>query len=507
MKTVAQRSREVAVFAEVDVLVVGGGFAGFGAAISAARNGMDTLLIEQQSCLGGLATLGLVSLPYSYIEGVGHEFFDKLKEQNGLRRRGRFIDPEKTKRILEHMLIDDGVRILYHTTVIDAIVEDNVIQGAIIHNKSGTQAVLAKRVVDASGDGDISAYAGAPFEVGDPEHNGYNQSVSLVFRVGNVDMPKYMAALKESPAIWQDAVDEAVENGDLPYRIDKRVNWIVHLPGRPEDRAELCICYPHSRNCRTTDAEDLTRMVIEGRDQVAWTMDFMHKYLPGFEDCWLIDSAPMLGVRDSRRIMGEYVLTGEDLVRSARFEDAICRDYHGLDIHHPTQPGHIKHLDLPKNDGSGVEEVRYKPGGYNEIPYRSLVPLKVEHLLVAGRCISCDFPGQSGTRLVLACLNMGQAAGTAAAMSIKDNITPRHLDVQKLREQLVAQGVTLDEDPKYGRGMLRTDTRLDESKFYVPAGSEILASPEDDKKLSWEEADAGPRGYTDTGGDVGTDLE
>ncbi len=216
MKTVPQKSREVPLFAEVDVLVVGGGFAGFGAAITAARNGMDTLLIEQQSCLGGLATLGLVSLPYSYVEGVGYEILDSLREQDALRVRGRFIDPEKTKRLLEHMLIDAGVSIIYHTTAIDAIVADNIIQGAIIHNKSGTQAVLAERVIDASGDGDISAYAGAPFEVGDPDHDGYNQSVSLVFRVGNVDMPEYMAALKETPHLWQDAVDEAVETGDLP---------------------------------------------------------------------------------------------------------------------------------------------------------------------------------------------------------------------------------------------------------------------------------------------------
>ncbi len=281
----------------------------------------------------------------------------------------------------------------------------------------------------------------------------------------------------------------------------------MHLPGRPDHRAELCICYPHSRNCRTTDAADLTRMLIEGRDQVAWTMDFMRKYLPGFENSWLIDSAPMLGVRDSRRIMGEYVLTGEDLVRAATFEDAICRDYHGLDIHHPTQPGHIKHLDLPASEGGAAEEVRYKPGGYNEVPYRSLVPLQIEHLLVAGRCISCDFPGQSGTRLVLTCLNMGQAAGTAAAISIEDNVTPRNLDVTKLREQLVAQGVNLYEKPRYGRGRLRTDAKLDESKFHLPPGSEILQSSEEDKRLSWEEADATSTGFTDTGGDVGTDLE
>ncbi len=505
MKTVSEQAREVPVVAEVDVLVVGGGFAGVGAAITAARNGMDTLLVEQLSCLGGLATIGLVSLPFSYIEGVGYEFFDALKEQDAL--RGRFIDPEKSKRLLEHMLLDAGVKILYHTTVIDAIVEDSTIKGAIMHNKSGRQAVLAKRVVDASGDGDISAYAGAPFEVGDPEHDGYNQSVSMVFRVGNVDWPRYREALKGNPHIWLDSVDEALEQGDLPYKIDKRVNWIVHLPGRPDERSELCICYPHSRNCRTTDAEDLTRMVIEGRDQVAWTMDFMHKYLPGFEDCWLIDCAPLLGVRDGRRIMGEYVLTGEDLVRGAKFEDAIARDWHGLDIHHPTEPGHIKHLTLPKADGSGLEEVRYKPGGWNEIPYRSLVPLEIENLLVAGRCISCDFPAQSGTRLVLTCLNMGQAAGTAAALSIQGDVTPRELDVQKLREKLVAQGINLFHDPKYGRGNIPTDVKLDKSKFYLPRGSEILTTSERDKAVSQEEADAMERGFTDTGGDVGTDLE
>lgn len=530
MKTVTEKAKRVPVVKEVDVLVVGGGYAGIGAAICAARNGAKTLLVEQQTCLGGLATLGLVSLTFSYIEGFGVEIFEELKKEEAA--KGRFIDPEKAKRIIEQMLIKEGVSILYHTTVVDAVMDGNAIIGAIIHNRSGRQAVLAKRVIDASGDGDISAYAGAPFECGCPEMSNYNQATSLVARIGNVDIGKYKTTMGGSKglAFWEEQVNQAVAEGIFPYKVDKRINWAVVVPGRDPQHGEILLCYAHSRNCLNLDADDLTRQVIEQRQQTAWIMTFLKKHIPGFEEAWLVDTAPMLGVRDSRRIIGEYILTGEDLVNNRLFPDAVVRDMHALDAHHPTDVGHVKHVLRKAADGT-EEKVYVMPGSYREIPYRALVPLKVENLLTAGRNISCDFMGQSGTRLVLACLNMGQAAGTAAALSLRDGVTPRQLDVKKLQARLIEQGFNLDREPEYGVEGLSTKVKLDTEDLVLPSaqpGAPSTATIREDRRAKYKQdyvgyeagdkaktedykkrmsAGAGRTGYTDTGGDVGTNLE
>jgi hypothetical protein len=518
MVTVKMQPREVPVMKEVDVLVVGGGYAGWGAAMCAARNGAKTMLVEQQSALGGLVTLGYVALKFSYIEGVAYELFHLLKQSNAV--TGRFVDTEKTKVALEQMLLKEKVSILYNTTVVDSIVEKDTITGVVTFNKSGFQAIKAKRVIDASGDGDVSAYAGVPFEVGCPELNGYNQSSSLVMRVGNVDMEEYSSA-KDIQVLWCDKIKEAVENGEYPYMIDKRVNWVVKVPGRDKKHQELFICYPHSRKCRCLDAEDLTRQLIEQRQQALWTIEFCRKHIPGFANAWLIDTAPMLGVRDSRRIMCEYKVTADDLVKGARFEDAIMRGMHAFDAHHPTEPGHIKHI-VRKNEKGEDEKLYVNPGKWREIPYRALVTKKIDNLLVAGRNFSGDFMAQGGNRLVLECLNMGQAAGTAAALSLKDNVTPRKLNVQKLRQRLVEMGNNLYEDPAYGVGSVSTQAKITASDLIFPEQSADRGQANTVLKTELYEKYGVDRdkveedrmqkylqtaGYTDTGGDVGTNLE
>lgn len=459
MKTIVEKRKEVPVIGEFDVLVVGGGSAGFGAAIQAAQNGMETILVEQQGCLGGLVTLGVVNFLASYAEGAGEKLLERLKSQDGL--RGRVCDLEKTKVVMEQMVLESGVKILYGTYVIDTVLEKDVVKGVIVHNKSGRQQINAKIVIDCSGDADVAAYAGVPFEVGSREHEGYNMATSLDFILANVDYKKYT----ESPnrKSIKRIMLEAVDKGELPYLIDGGHGmggggYFAILPNRPLDRAEIYVCVAHSRKCHTLDAEDLTRQVIEQRQQVQWLVDLFRKYLPGFENCWLVYTASMLGVRDSRRIVGEYVFTGEDLVCARKFPDAVVRDTHGFDIHHPTDSdiGYIKHVHLSepkepavcKPDGKGGYEARLKPGEYYEIPYRCLVPLKIDNLLVAGRCISTTFEAQSGTRLIFTCVNMGQAAGTAAALSIKKNVTPRKLDTELLRRRLIEEGINLDKEPQ-----------------------------------------------------------
>ena len=531
MKTYIERSKEIPVTQETDILVVGGGYAGFGAAWAAAQNGSKTILLEQQSCLGGLVTLGLVSLTFSYIEGVGYELFSRLRKENAL--KGRFIDPEKAKIILEDILIEAGVKIIYNTTVIDSIVEENVIKGVVAWNKSGRQAMMAKRVIDTSGDGDVAAYAGVPFEVGDPGLGGYNQATSLVCRIGNVNYEKYQKSKENKDSTdqrtggyfgsiewWEAKLKAAVDAGEFPYIIDKRINWIVVIPGRDRRHQELCVCYAHSRKCRCLDAEDLTRQLIEQRKQNRWFLDFLRKNVPGFENAWLIDTAPMLGIRDSRRIMCEYKLTAEDIIANRKFPDVIMRGNHHLDAHHPTEPGHIKHIMVKKPDGS-EEKAYVNPGDWRDIPYRAIVAKNVDHLLVAGRNFSADFMAQSGNRLVLECMNMGQAAGTAAALSLLDGVSPRKLDVLKLQKRLTEMNINIVKDPKYGEGWVtskveKEDLLRPEDDRFGRQATTIIKDEVRNKYKNYMEGEEqklitdyekSKNGYTTNGGDVGTNLE
>ncbi|MFO7947720.1 MAG: FAD-dependent oxidoreductase [Armatimonadota bacterium] len=453
-----QWTKKVPVAKDVDVLVVGGGAAGVGAAICAARSGADTLLIEQEWALGGLVTLGLVDYVAGYPDGTGQELFDRLEAEGAVERR--ICDPEKCKRVMEEMVYDAGAEILYGTRVVDSIVEDDTIQGVLVHNKAGTQAILAHTVVDCSGDADVAAYAGVPFETGWDEADGYNQAVSLDFKLGNVNLPRFRDAIESTHSFMQTVAHRAVEEGVLSHLVE--TGYVGQFPGRDPEHGEIYVCTAHRRHCRTTDPDDLTATAFEQRQQIKEMVEFYRRYVPGFEDCWLIESAPLLGVRDSRRIVGEYVLTGEDVACARKFPDAIARDTHGFDIHNPTDLPHIKHVHLDEpcenafcvpNEETGGYDAYVKPGQYYEIPYRSLVPLEVENLLVAGRCLSATFEAQSGARLILTCMTMGQAAGTAAAMSVAEETTPRELDPDDLRARLVEQGIRLDEEPPvYVRG-------------------------------------------------------
>jgi len=516
MATMMMKGREIPVVRDIDVLVAGGGYAGFGAAMCAARNGAKVLLVEQQSALGGLVTMGYVALTFSYIEGIGYELFYALKQCGAV--KGRFLDLEKTKVILEQMLLKEGVEILYCTTITDAWVEDNVCKGAVIFNKSGFQAIQAKRVIDASGDGDLAFDAGVPCEVGCPELNNYNQASSLVMHVGNIDSVEF--GKHPIATLWREKVEEALAQGAYPYMIDKRCNWLVHVPGRDPEHAEYYICYAHSRNCRCLDGFDITRQLLEQRQQCQWTIEFMRKYIPGCANAWLIDSAPMLGVRESRRVMCEYKMTGDDLINNARFEDKVARAMHAFDAHHPTEPGHIKHI--VRKNADGVEEKKYvMPGSWREVPYRALVTLKIENLLVAGRNLSADFMGQSGNRLVLECLNMGQAAGTAAALSIKDGVTPRQLDVKKLQNRLVEMGIDLFHEPSYGSSGIDVHSKITAADLIYPennpSGQANVVLNDESARRHWVNPEKiendkmeqyiSEHGYTDNGGDVGTNLE
>ncbi len=469
----------VPVYGEYDVVVVGGGMAGVGAAIAAARTGAKTILVENTSALGGLVTMGLVNIPLDFLSGLGTEFFDRLTEMNGLRKRN--TDPEKHKLLFDRMVKESGVEVLFVTPLVDSIVEGDTVKGIIIHTKEGRKAILGKRFVDASGDSDLVYFAGGEVESGRPGDH-MSMGCSLEFILGAVDMDKYRASEQFlTDPKWFKLLERAIPEGKLPP-IDNHLNWITHLPGRPEHCGmdEVSICFAHSRNCFPCDNKDLTRMYFEGREQCEILAKFIKENIPGFENSFLAQTGSLLGVRESRRIIGEYRFTGEDIAYAATFDDVIAISYHGFDVHGFEGPGNIKWFKTKRESGEEVyvsniagwgsqmppddglrrinmkEFINLDQQYHYEIPYRSLLPVRLENVLAAGRNISSDINGQSGTRLIMCCMALGEAAGTACALSLQDGVTPRKLDVGKLQRKLVANNCNIGQGfrkiPSLGEG-------------------------------------------------------
>lgn len=463
--------KELNIIGEYDVLVVGGGMAGTGAAIATARAGFKTLLVERETALGGLATIGLVNIPLDFISGIGHEMMQKLKDVDAEWHRNS--DPEKHKLILDRMITEEGCDLLLHTYVVDTIVENDVIKGVVVEGKSGRESIIAKRIIDCSGDADVAFFGGCECMAGRVE-DGKHQACSLEFRLGGVEWDAYINSdLKKNDPRWEAEIKKALKNNELPYEIDNHLNWMTHVPGRPEHCGmdEVSICFAHSRNCDPLDSRDLTRMYLQGREQADILWKFIKKNITGFEASWLIDTAPLLGVRESRRVLGEYIITAKDIAQFRNFDDVVTISGHGYDLHNPDGPGNIKWAKMEHNgeeiyaichtgygsswmppggkealtDGFGRkgDDMQFPNPPYYDIPYRCLVPVKMDNLLVAGRCLSADFMAQSGCRLVLACLNMGEAAGTAAAISLKNNIVPRQVDRLELQTELLRNNCNL----------------------------------------------------------------
>lgn len=286
--------RELKVLGHYDVVVAGGGIAGFGAAVAAARKGCKTLLIERTTCLGGLATVGLVPIPMDIQYGISREMLDNLNAVNGHWHRN--TDPEKHKRVLDRMLINSGCDLLLDSFIVDAIMEGDTLRGLVVESKSGREAILGKRFIDCTGDADLAYFAGAECFSG-RSSDGKHQACSVDFRLGGVDFDKYLNSdLKKNDPVWIELIKESVANGTLPYMIENHVNWITHVPGRPQHcgQDEICFCISHSRNCDPLSARDLTRMYLEGREQAEIHAAFIRKCIPGFENSFLVDTATLL---------------------------------------------------------------------------------------------------------------------------------------------------------------------------------------------------------------------
>lgn len=425
---IVEERRSVPVLDQVDVLVIGSGPAGVSAAVSAAREGSSVLLVEQSGNVGGIATEGLMSHWTGETKGG---FYEELINrsadvniQNDSMRK--IINPERLKTILLEMLEEAGVKLLLYTFACDVVMEENTIRGVIVENKTGRTAILAKIVIDASGDGDIAARAGAPFYMG-RETDGKMQPVSIMFKVAGVDtehavFPECFEDHLEIPAGDIQQVGEEF----LPAPAGHVLLYRTTLPG-------VVTC--NMTNCTDIDGtktEDLTRATIVCRKQMDDIAAFLRKYVPGFENCYIISSASLIGVRETRHFQGEAMLTQEDIEEARIFDDwVVARAYFNFDIHNMTGNG---------LDETGVQKKFTQTQGYT-IPYGCFVPKKIDNLYLAGRDICGTHMAHSNYRAMPICANMGQSVGIAAAACVKNQCTPRALDVKEIQKKLRELGV------------------------------------------------------------------
>jgi FAD dependent oxidoreductase len=451
VKTVTENAREVPVLAEVDVLVVGSGPGGLGACLGAARAGASTMVVERFGCLGGnITAVGVESIAWYRrektvdCEGIGIELEQRAKSMGATspepQSRSEAINADMFKHVADTLIEESGVTPLLHAVAIDAVMDGDVIRGVIVHSKAGRGAILAKRVVDASGDADVIHYAGAPYHKTPKEKM---LPVTVMFSVTGADKKRFLDYVAANPSTYKDwGLNWDVQKGG------KEDDLFSPYLAEPFDRARAAGVIPaglksiggtwstitdsgeatylnmiHLTGYDGTDVWDLTRAEIEGRQQALQAIKAMNHFAPGFERAKLRTYGMTVGIRDTRKIAGRYDLTEHDVRSEARFEDSI-----GI------FPEFI--------DGYGVL-VLPTTGRYFQIPYRALVPKKVDNLLVAGRCIAGDAISHASVRSMMCCAVTGQGAGVAAAVSIKDGVTTSQLRTASLQTELRRQGVRI----------------------------------------------------------------
>ena len=439
---ITEPSREINVYHEADVVVVGGGPGGHSAAVAAARNGARTILIERYGHLGGMASGGLVILvPHMsdggreiQIAGLCLEWMERLRKipggfvgpkreeigstdpevlerwknhfstvADGKIRLSWTADPEMLKCILNDMVEEAGVKLSLHSWGTQAIADKGTVKGVIFESKSGRQAVLGKVIIDGTGDADLLPSAGAEFD-GAVDPKLRSSMLALVFRVGNCDFKKYNDFREKDPKKAQELVGELAKAAGT---------FLLPIAGHRNDVVWVNNWIP---GLSSTSVDDLTRLEVSVRKMMRVGHDFMRKNFPGFENSFILDTASQTGTRGSRRLVGEYVVTADDMNSSKKFDDTIAV--------------------IPKIGPGGGGTCSY-------IPYRALVPIKVEGLLVAGRSFSSDKIANDSMNLIPHCCAMGEAAGTAAALAVKQGISPRKLDYKLLQKTLVKQGAAL----------------------------------------------------------------
>ncbi|BDP41492.1 hypothetical protein DAETH_14610 [Deinococcus aetherius] len=422
-----------------DVLVAGGGTAGAIAGIAAARAGARVLVVEAQGSLGGTGTNAWVTPLMRNVSAgrnLNRGLTDELKARLHARGDGatdpggndNWFNPEGMKFVLEEMLLESGGEVLYHTHVVQPLVEVGRITALVVHNKGGLQALHAGVFIDSTGDADVAVGADVPFHAGDEE--GIHQAMSLRFTLAGVDTGRLCAFLnahgqgQTGPSflhfwmVWgkkstlEPLFREAVDSGVLLER-DGDYFQGFSVPGRPGEISFNC---PRIRADLNDGADPwhLSAAQTDGRAAIDRLTAFCRRYLKGCESAYIGTVAPMVGVRETRRIVGEYTLTLEDILDCRRFEDSICRNHYPVDIHSVKAGAHLLH----EREGKAPY---FAPDAYHEIPYRSIVPQGITNLLVPGRSASSTFEAQSAIRVQQNCHTMGEAAGIAAAWSAREH--------------------------------------------------------------------------------------
>ena len=446
---------------QADVVVIGGGPSGMCAAIAAAREGVQVILVEQAGFSGGMATRGLVG-PFMtcydakgetmIIRGLFEEIVNRMVERGFAIHPSEVhggtaftswikighehvtpFEPEGLKLIMDEMLTEAGVKVLYHTDFLRPIMENDAIVGVLVSSKRGMEIIRGTVVIDCTGDGDVACRCGVPYEMGNEELN-LMQPATMFFQISNVDHEAVEADIQANidnfyrkdgvnyrSLHWR--VTQARENGDWDL---KRVSIGLFRMPKPD---EWCVNTSRIMGVDSTDNESLTDAEMEGRRQAQTIFRFLQKYVPGCENARIKSTASYIGIRESRHIRGDYRLTAEDLLDSKVPEDSILLAANSVDVHGRFGPTSNEYVPIK--------------GDYYGVPYRSLLPIGVEQLLLAGRCVSADSTAAGAIRVMPPCMGMGQAAGTAAALAVKEGCTVRQVDALKLRKILKERGAYL----------------------------------------------------------------
>jgi hypothetical protein len=445
-KNYREPAGDVKVCYEADVVVVGGGPGGHSAAMAAARNGAKVVLLERYGHLGGMASGGIViQIPHMsdggkepIIAGLCLEWLErldaieggtlrpKMKDLgssdpklvkywsrfmgniiNGKIKHTAWVDPELLKCVLNDMVEDAKIKLYLHSWGTRAITEKGKVKGVIFESKSGRQAVFGDIIIDGTGDGDLLPSAGAEFDAY-LDSTSRSSMLALVFRLGNCDYQKYCDFREQQPEKSQQLLMK-----EMPAYAGTRL-----LP-LPTPRNDVMWVNNWIPNLNCMNVEDLTTLEVQMRKMMRKGVEFLKKNVPTFENCFILDTASQTGTRGARRLVGEYVITKDDFAASTKFDDTIAV--------------------FPRMGPPGADEAPKRV----YIPYRSLVPAKIEGLLVAGRSFSSDYFANNMANLIPHCIAMGQAAGTAAALAIKQGVSPRKVDYKTLQKKLAAQGVPL----------------------------------------------------------------
>ncbi len=456
MKTYLIPQKEIPVRFSADIVVCGGGTAGVHAAVAAAKEGLSVILIEQFGSPGGSAGNALVTpVMHSHIAGdpacsyVTGLLNEKMSQLGKLDESGRLFDPLILRIASEQLCLEAGVKLLYYHFVTGVIKEGSVIKGVITASKSGEYVVEGKMFIDCTGDGDLSVFAGAEYTKGNPE-TGVCQPISLRYTVSGVDTAEFGEFIKAEIArtgigkgasydgvrvyaactasddwAMTGVFKAAIAAGDLTDE-DKAYWQVFQLPNR---RDTLAFNNPEMfEYVDGTDAEHLTKAQTDGKAAIVRQLKFYKKYMKGFENAYISEIAPMVGVRETRNITTEYVLTGADLLGRKKFADAFCQSSYPVDIHGKSLK--CEQNVTPVNDG--------KP--WYEIPFRSLVVKGFDNLFVAGRCLGAEFLAQSSLRIQQSARSSGEAAGIGAATAIKEGLKAGEVDGARVRAVMEAKG-------------------------------------------------------------------